>query len=575
MPVKYRGCPVYVTAGERLWHHTYSKSDREIEMGNARDPLLEFWREACRHIEINESSGTIAEMLSQHMPLSLLLVLRLQSDRKSIETVAIGSRRRIDGLAMTSAPLPAAHWKRMIAWARAGKVSRFHRSDSKLSYSERPEPNDALFMAIVPAGISGDMLIGPLENTDGLAGLIILIADSARDFETSHLDFAQQLLEPFSAALENDRRLHELNALREAAEADRRSLLSRLGRQEVNEEVVGAQTGLKHVIDRVELVAKSDVPVLILGETGTGKEVVSRAIHTRSKRGSGPFIRVNCGAIPAELIDSQLFGHEKGSFTGAAEQHQGWFERADGGTLFLDEIGELPLAAQVRLLRVLQDHQVERVGGCQPIHVDVRIVAATHRDLASMVKQRSFREDLWYRINIFPILLPRLRERVEDIPALVRHFAQRAAVRFGLPPVDASPADLRLLSRYSWPGNIRELGAVIDRAAILGNGKTLEVATSLGLSQPLSIAESTDEPTYYEVIPESPSMQSRSAERENSPLGIATLDTAMRDHIERALAASGGQIEGRSGTAALLGINPHTLRARMRKLNIKWSTFRD
>lgn len=575
MPVKYRGCPVYVTACERLWHHTYSKSDREIEMENARDPLLEFWREACRHIEINESSGTIAEMLSQHMPLSLLLVLRLQSDRKSIETVAIGSRRRIDGLAMTSAPLPAAHWKRMIAWARAGKVSRFHRSDSKLSYSERPEPNDALFTAIVPAGISGDMLIGPLENTDGLAGLIILIADSARDFETSHLDFAQQLLEPFSAALENDRRLHELNALREAAEADRRSLLSRLGRQEVNEEVVGAQTGLKHVIDRVELVAKSDVPVLILGETGTGKEVVSRAIHTRSKRGSGPFIRVNCGAIPAELIDSQLFGHEKGSFTGAAEQHQGWFERADGGTLFLDEIGELPLAAQVRLLRVLQDHQVERVGGCQPIHVDVRIVAATHRDLASMVKQRSFREDLWYRINIFPILLPRLRERVEDIPALVRHFAQRAAVRFGLPPVDASPADLRLLSRYSWPGNIRELGAVIDRAAILGNGKTLEVATSLGLSQPLSIAESTDEPTYYEVIPESPSMQSRSAERENSPLGIATLDTAMRDHIERALAASGGQIEGRSGTAALLGINPHTLRARMRKLNIKWSTFRD
>ena len=575
MPVKYRGSPAYVTACERLSQNNYSNSDREIEMENARDPLLEFWREACRHIEINESSGTIAEMLSQHMPLSLLLVLRLQSERKNIETVAIGSRRRMDGLAMTSAPLPAAHWKRMIAWARAGKVSRFHRSDSKLSYSERPEPNDALFTAIVPAGISGDMLIGPLEHTDGLAGLIILIADSGRDFETSHLDFAQQLLEPFGAALENDRRLHELNALREAAEADRRSLLSRLGRQEVNEEVVGAQTGLKHVIDRVELVAKSDVPVLILGETGTGKEVVSRAIHTRSKRGSGPFIRVNCGAIPAELIDSQLFGHEKGSFTGAAEQHQGWFERADGGTLFLDEIGELPLAAQVRLLRVLQDHQVERVGGCQPIHVDVRIVAATHRDLASMVKQRIFREDLWYRINIFPILLPRLRERVEDIPALVRHFAQRAAVRFGLPPVDASPADLRLLSRYSWPGNIRELGAVIDRAAILGNGKTLEVATALGLSQPLAIAESTDEPTYYEVIPELPTLRTRSAERENSPLGIATLDTAMRDHIERALAASGGQIEGRSGTAALLGINPHTLRARMRKLNIKWSSFRN
>ncbi|MDX1929733.1 MAG: sigma-54 dependent transcriptional regulator [Pirellulaceae bacterium] len=545
-------------------------------MENIREQLLEIWREACRHIDISESSETIAEMLAQRMPLSLLLVLRFQSDRKSIETVAIGAPNRTGTgtLTMTSAPLPPAQWKRMVAWARAGQVTRFHRSEPGQASPQRAETNDALFMEVVPAGVTGDMLIGPLENSEGPAGVIILSAASGRDFETSHLDFAQQLLEPFSAALENDRRLHELNALREAAEADRRSLLSRLGRQEVNEEVVGAQTGLKHVIDRVELVAKSDVPVLILGETGTGKEVVSRAIHTRSKRGNGPFIRVNCGAIPAELIDSQLFGHEKGSFTGAAEQHQGWFERADGGTLFLDEIGELPLAAQVRLLRVLQDHQVERVGGRQPIHVDVRIVAATHRDLAAMVKQRSFREDLWYRINVFPILLPRLRERIEDIPALVRHFSQRAAIRFGLPPVEASPADLRLLSSYSWPGNIRELGAVIDRAAILGNGKTLEVATSLGLSQPLPDTQPSDEPTFYEVIPESPAPRARSEKVNNSPVAIASLDVAMREHIERALAASGGQIEGRSGTAALLGINPHTLRARMRKLKIDWSTFR-
>ncbi len=196
-----------------------------------------------------------------------------------------------------------------------------------------------------------------------------------------HQDLAAALLEPFSAALENDRRLHELATLREAAEAERRSLLTRIGRQEISEEIVGAESGLKLVMERVALVAQSDVPVLILGETGTGKEVVSRAIHSRSIRGAGPFIRVNCGAIPPELIDSQLFGHEKGSFTGAAETRKGWFERADGGTLFLDEIGELPLAAQVRLLRVLQDGLVERVGGEQPMHVDVRIVAATHREL--------------------------------------------------------------------------------------------------------------------------------------------------------------------------------------------------
>jgi transcriptional regulator with GAF, ATPase, and Fis domain len=235
----------------------------------------------------------------------------------------------------------------------------------------------------------------------------------------------EALLDPFSAALENDRRLAELAALREAAEADRRSLLTRLGRQEIAETIVGADSGLRHVMERVELVAQSDVPILILGETGTGKEVVSRAIHTRSARSSAPFIRVNCGAIPAELIDSQLFGHEKGSFTGAVDTRQGWFERADGGTLFLDEIGELPLAAQVRLLRVLQDGFIERVGGHQPIRVDVRIVAATHRDLAGMVTSGTFREDLWYRVNVFPILLPRLRERIEDIPALARHFAER------------------------------------------------------------------------------------------------------------------------------------------------------
>ncbi len=225
-------------------------------------------------------------------------------------------------------------------------------------------------------------------------------------------------------------------------------------------------------MERVQIVATSDMPVLILGETGTGKEVVARAIHGRSPRSSKPFVRVNCGAIPPELIDSQLFGHERGSFTGASEQRKGWFERADGGTLFLDEIGELPLAAQVRLLRVLQEHQFERVEGQSHIHVDVRIVAATHRDLSIMVHNRTFREDLWYRINVFPILLPGLRERVEDIPALVRHFAKRAAEKFGLHYVEPSLAEIKQLMNYRWPGNIRELQAVIDRAVILGGGKS-------------------------------------------------------------------------------------------------------
>ena len=329
-------------------------------------------------------------------------------------------------------------------------------------------------------------------------------------------------------------------------------------------EILGAEAGLRPVMERVVLVSQSDVPVLILGETGTGKEVVSRAIHNKSARHDGPFIRVNCGAIPSELIDSQLFGHEKGSFTGASETRQGWFERADGGTLFLDEIGELPLPAQVRLLRVLQDGFIERVGGQQPIHVDVRMIAATHRDLAAMVRDRSFREDLWYRISVFPIMLPPLRDRLDDIPALARHFAFRAANRFGLSLVEPSPTDLQALRKYPWPGNIRELGAVIDRAAILGDGKSLEVAKSLGfgITPP---PPAPPPPTFYEVTTDDL--------RTQSP-GIATLDNAMRQHIEKALTATRGKIEGRGGAAEILGINPHTLRARMRKLGISWSRFR-
>jgi transcriptional regulator with GAF, ATPase, and Fis domain len=347
-------------------------------------------------------------------------------------------------------------------------------------------------------------------------------------------------------------------AMRAAAEADKQSLLKRLGRKELTDIVIGENSGLQHVIERVRLVARSDAPVLILGETGTGKEVIARMIHSQSERASGPFLRVNCGAIPPDLIDSQLFGHERGAFTGAVESRQGWFERADGGTLLLDEAGELPLAAQVRLLRILQDGWLERVGGHEPLHVNVRMIAATHRDLAAMVADGQFREDLWYRIAVFPIRLPPLRERAEDIPELARHFAERAATRFVLPSAPLTPADIQLLASYAWPGNIRELAAVIDRAAILGNGKRLEVAQALG---------ATATPPAAPQAPPSLGTPQRPAE-------LLSLDEAMRRHIESVLVITCGRIEGRRGTAALLKINPHTLRARMRKLGIDWAKYR-
>ena len=386
------------------------------------DPLLlNIWREACRHIRIGESTGAIAGLLAERMPMAELLVRRIDVTKNCLETVAAGSSEvshPIDGVRTV---WDSADTQQVVAWCKLRRCTRGNTADGL----------KGALRLMLPAGLDGDVLAIPLAGSDRPLGVLFLVALPGQKFVAAHEALFESLAEPFSAALENDRRLREMDALREAAEADRNSLLSRLGRQTLGDTIVGEDSGLQPVMERVELVSKSDVPVLIFGETGTGKELVARAIHTRSGRASGPFMRVNCGAIPSELIDSQLFGHERGSFTGATDMHRGWFERADGGTLFLDEIGELPHAAQVRLLRVLQDNMFERVGGQQSITVDVRIVAATHRDLSGMVREGQFREDLWYRLAVFPVPLPPLRERREDIPSLARHFAQRAAIRFG------------------------------------------------------------------------------------------------------------------------------------------------
>src|SRR3954447_27040289 len=232
-------------------------------------------------------------------------------------------------------------------------------------------------------------------------------------------------------------------------------------RAEPDERLIGGDTGLAAVMARAHMVARSSAPVLLFGETGTGKEIIARAIHEQSAYRSGPFRRVNCGAIPAELIDSELFGHEQGAFTGAVARRKGWFEQANGGTLFLDEIGELAPPAQVRLLRVVQDGEVVRVGGERPVRVDVRIVAATHRDLPAMVESQMFREDLYYRLSVFPIVIPPLRDRPSDIRAFAEYFAERAANRFGLRPIAVTEDDVRVLSEYRWPGNVREIAAVM------------------------------------------------------------------------------------------------------------------
>ena len=497
--------------GAAVKDNGFSQSDLFAEV------LLSVWREVCRHTDIDGSTRTIAGLLTTHMPVAQVVLRRLDISHSCLETAALGIPVPEYLVPEKRSECSEPQLRELLNWAAGGEVSR----------QSADRDGDVPWGTLIPHDLHGDVLAGPLGGGQEPSGVLLLVAQRGTVFQESHRRAMEALLEPFSAALDNDRRLREMAAMQAATEADKNSLLMRLGRKELGDTVVGAESGLKTVLQRVELVARSDAPVLLMGETGTGKELIARVIHTHSARAAGPFLRVNCGAIPSELIDSQLFGHERGAFTGAVESRQGWFERADGGTLLLDEIGELPLAAQVRLLRILQDGWLERVGSQESQHVNVRIVAATHRDLASMVAAGQFREDLWYRIAVFPVWLPPLRERREDIAALSRHFAERAARRFLLPVALPTPADIECLSSYQWPGNIRELGAVIDRAAILGDGKRLEVVQALGTPvRPTSAA------------PEAAKPESKHAAGE-----VLSLDAAMRQHIESVLTLTFGRIE--------------------------------
>ena len=314
--------------------------------------LVDVWREACRHIEIQELTHTIGGILAKHAPLAQLLVRRIDRQKLCLETVAVGIPVPDYLTPEARSAFDEAHFACLLGWCR--RRQSLHRGGEAR--------DQELLRMIIPPGIAADVVAVPLGQPENPSGVVVLVAKTRATFDHAHICLAESLMEPFSVALENDHRLREMTAIRVAAEADRDSLLKRLGRKQLTDIVVGADSGLSQVVERVALVARNDAPVLLLGETGTGKEVIARMVHNQSPRGNGPFMRVNCGAIPAELIDSQLFGHERGAFTGAVETRQGWFERADGGTLLLDEVGELPLAAQVRLLRILQDGWMERVG---------------------------------------------------------------------------------------------------------------------------------------------------------------------------------------------------------------------
>jgi formate hydrogenlyase transcriptional activator len=310
------------------------------------------------------------------------------------------------------------------------------------------------------------------------------------------------------------------------------------------DEIVGRSPGLVSVLQQVSKVAGTDSTVLVTGETGTGKELIARAVHSASPRKGKPLIKLNCAALPSGLVESELFGHEKGAFTGATARKPGRFELADGGTLFLDEVGELPLDTQAKLLRVLQEREFERVGGTSPVKVDVRVIAATNRDLGRLVKDGKFREDLFYRLNVFPVRLPALRDRRDDIPLLVRFFVAKFAARLGKRIETIGTGTLELLVAYQWPGNIRELENVLERAAILADGPELEIDP--------------------EVLPVAPGVT------ESGMVGGCdkSLMVVEREHVLAVLVQANWVIEGPNGAAKVLAMHPNTLRSRMKKLGI-------
>ncbi|MEM7413121.1 MAG: sigma 54-interacting transcriptional regulator [Myxococcota bacterium] len=408
----------------------------------------------------------------------------------------------------------------------------------------RPDDQPEELIRIFPQLISSSAMFLRLDMSGEEVGAVLISAEGPDRFTDRHAELLESVREPLTIAMINARRYRELVRVKDLLADDHRALSAdmKLAR---GVEVVGADFGLRHVMEQVRRIAPSNSPALLLGETGTGKEVVANAIHMASPRSGAPMVSLQCGAVPETLLDSELFGHERGAFTGASERKRGRFERADGGTLFLDEVGELSQEAQVKLLRVLQERRFERVGGTRPIEVDVRVIAATHRDLRAMVEAGTFREDLWYRLNVLPIQIPPLRLRRDDVPSLIRYFVDRKAREMNLPRAPRIRSeDLERLRAYDWPGNVRELQNIVERALILSHGDTLE---------------------FPELRETRAQCGGPAAE---SSWAIQTLDDAMADHIRAVLERVGWRVSGPGGAAELLGMNPSTLRFRMKKLGV-------
>jgi hydrogenase-4 transcriptional activator len=499
----------------------------------------EFFREVtvriCSSLDIKTALRSAFGYLRSYFPLDMISL--------GIRDTSLAAIRRVAHVAADEAdivdeiiPVPEELWTSLQKWEIRSPI---------IVNSDQSELVRALAPHLKLEENSGIIL--PLCTEEGMLGWLTLYAWGVGRYNPMHVELFGTVADPFVIALANALSHEKLLKYRDNLLDDNRFLNKELFAQ-TGDEIVGGNLGLKNVMEMVQQVASLSNTVLILGETGTGKEVIANAIHFASPRKDGPFIKVNCGAIPESLIDSELFGHEKGAFSGAVSEKRGRFERADGGTIFLDEIGELPLQAQVRLLRVLQNREIERVGGSRPISVDIRVIAATHRNLESMILENRFREDLWFRLNIFPLMIPPLRQRREDIPALTRHFVMQKSRELGIAVIPGiAPGVLVRLMNYAWPGNVRELENLVERELILHRRGPLmfDVLIPAGQRDEVCVPQKTNDASLK-------------------------LDDAMSLHMRKVLEMTKGKIHGHGGAAELLGINPSTLRWRLDRLGIEF-----
>jgi transcriptional regulator with GAF, ATPase, and Fis domain len=493
----------------------------------------------CSTLDIEKAMVSCIRYLNQHMPADSMCLELYEQDLGAMRTIAFATAtegKKLDKLT----PLSPEGRKDVEKWNTL--------EPSKVIIIDDPEEYEVSSRLMQSHGINDiTVMFTALNIKDKRLGTLAVNANGKNRFSDEHSRLFSLLREPFSMAMSNTLRHREVVKLKDMLADDNRYLHHELYRI-FGDQIIGMKSGLAEVMKQVHQVAVQDSPVLLFGETGVGKDVIGNAIHYSSPRKDGPFIAVNCGAIADNLLDSELFGHEKGAFTGAQLQKRGRFERADRGTIFLDEISELTHEAQVRMLRVLQNREIERVGGTETIPVDIRIIAATNRDLREMIGSKHFREDLFYRLNVFPISIPPLRNRKEDIPELVDYFIRLKSqeLKLGMEP-KLSPGTIDRLLSYHWPGNVRELENVIERELILN----------------------TSGPLVFKHLDQfmKPVLESNADVKKTESL---VLDDVISKHIRQVLRLTQGKIHGPEGTAELLGVNPSTLRNRLKKLGIHY-----